>query len=88
MLRISCYLSSTLAITFTPLPPWSDYSIGTNAFDYITGIFGRHLAVHPPSGVGRMDCSCSYNPHLGQWYYHMRNAENLGEQESSKEEDS
>lgn len=35
-----------------------------------------------------MDCSGSYNSHLGKWCCHMRNAENLGEQESSKEEDS
>lgn len=88
MLHISCYLSSTLALAFAPLPPWSDHSIGTNPFNYSTGILGGHLAVYPASSVGRLDCSSSYNSHSGKWYCHMRNAENLGEQESSKEEDS
>lgn len=35
-----------------------------------------------------MDCTGSYHPHPGEWYRHLRDAENTGEQESSKEKDS
>ena len=35
-----------------------------------------------------MDRSGSHHPHPGKWYCYLRNAENLGEQESSKEENS
>lgn len=88
MLHISRYFPSTLAITFASLPAWPDYFIGTNAFDNAASIFGRHFAVYPASCVGRMDCFGSYNSHPGKWYRHLRNAENLGEQESSEEKNS
>ena len=88
MLHISRYLPFALAITFASLSSRPNHSIGANALNYSTGIFGRHLAVYPASSVGRMDRSGCYNSHPGKWYCNMRNAENLGEQKSSKEEDS
>ena len=88
MLRVSCYLPPTRAIAFASLPPGPDHPIRTNTFDHSTGVLGRHLALYPASSVGRMDCSGSYHSHPGERCCHLRNAENIGEQESSKEEDS
>ena len=82
MLHFSCYLSSTFAITFASLSPWSNHSIDTDTFNHSTGILGRHLALYPAFSMGRMDCSGSDNPHPGKWHCHLRNAENVGEQES------